>query len=84
MCGAPECLPAFGARTFSTVITTSVVQDLNEKIACVDYPLRCTYRSRARKSMFLLVLFLKTFIYGTQLLESEPHCNTALNSAQTK
>jgi hypothetical protein len=31
MCGAPECLSAFGARTFSTVITTSVVQDWNEK-----------------------------------------------------
>jgi hypothetical protein len=28
MLGAPESLPAFGARTFSTV---SVVQDLNEK-----------------------------------------------------
>jgi hypothetical protein len=48
MFGAPERLPAFGARTFSTVITTFVVQDLNEKIAGVDYPLRCcTYRSRA-------------------------------------
>jgi hypothetical protein len=42
MCGAPERLPAFGARTFSTVITTSVVQDLNEKISSVDYMLRCT------------------------------------------
>jgi hypothetical protein len=31
MFGAPECLPAFFARTFSTVITTSVVQDLNKK-----------------------------------------------------
>jgi hypothetical protein len=31
MCGAHERLRAFGARTFSTVITTSVVQDLNEK-----------------------------------------------------
>jgi hypothetical protein len=28
MFGAPERLPAFGARTFPTVITTSVVQDL--------------------------------------------------------
>jgi hypothetical protein len=28
MLGAPERLPAFVARTFSTVITTSVVQDL--------------------------------------------------------
>jgi hypothetical protein len=27
---APELLPAFGARTFRTVITTPVVQDLNE------------------------------------------------------
>jgi hypothetical protein len=36
MCGAPERLPAFGMRTFSTVITTSVVQDLNEKISGVD------------------------------------------------
>jgi hypothetical protein len=29
MFGAPERLPAFGARTFSTVITTSMVQDFN-------------------------------------------------------
>jgi hypothetical protein len=36
MFGAPERLPAFGARTFSTVIATSVVQDLNEKIAGFD------------------------------------------------
>jgi hypothetical protein len=28
---APERMPAFGARTFSTVITTSMVQDLNLK-----------------------------------------------------
>jgi hypothetical protein len=27
MCGAPERLLAFGARTFATVITTSVFQD---------------------------------------------------------
>jgi hypothetical protein len=31
MCGAPERLLAFGARTFSTVITTSMVQDLMKK-----------------------------------------------------
>jgi hypothetical protein len=31
MCGAPECLLAFGARSFSTVITISVVQDLKKK-----------------------------------------------------
>jgi hypothetical protein len=36
MFGAPERPPAFGARTFSTVITTSMVADLNEKIAGVD------------------------------------------------
>jgi hypothetical protein len=36
MFGALECLAAFGARTFSTVITTPLVQDLNEKIAAVD------------------------------------------------
>jgi hypothetical protein len=36
MFGAPERLPVFGARTFPTVITTSEVQDLNEKIAGVD------------------------------------------------
>jgi hypothetical protein len=36
MFDAPERLPAFGARTFPTVITTSMVQDLNEKIAGVD------------------------------------------------
>jgi hypothetical protein len=29
MFGAPEGLPAFGARPFSSVITTSMVQDLN-------------------------------------------------------
>jgi hypothetical protein len=34
MFGAPERLPAFGARTSSAVITTSMVQDflVNEKI----------------------------------------------------
>jgi hypothetical protein len=40
MCGAPKRLSAFGERTFSTVITTSVVQDLNEKIAGVDCMMR--------------------------------------------
>jgi hypothetical protein len=40
MCGAPERLPAFGARTFSTVIPASVVQDLNEKVAGVDCMMR--------------------------------------------
>jgi hypothetical protein len=37
MFGSPERLPAFGARTFSIVITTSVVQDLHEKMAGVDF-----------------------------------------------
>jgi hypothetical protein len=32
MCGAPERLPAFGAHTFSSVITSSVVQDLMKKL----------------------------------------------------
>jgi hypothetical protein len=40
MCGASEPLPVFGARTFPTVITTSVVQGLNEKIAGVDCMMR--------------------------------------------
>jgi hypothetical protein len=40
MFGAHERLPAFGARTFSTVITTSVVQGLNEKIAGLDCMMR--------------------------------------------
>jgi hypothetical protein len=40
MCGAPERLLAFGGRTFSTVITTSAVRDLNEKIAGVDFMMR--------------------------------------------
>jgi hypothetical protein len=40
MCGAPERLPAFGARTFSSVSTTSLVQDLNEKIVGVDCMMR--------------------------------------------
>jgi hypothetical protein len=40
MFGAPERLPAFGARTFSTLITTSMVQDLNVKIAGVDCMMR--------------------------------------------
>jgi hypothetical protein len=31
MCGAPERLPAFGAHTFSTGITTFMVQDLKKK-----------------------------------------------------
>jgi hypothetical protein len=40
MFGAPERLPAFGGRTFSIVITTFMVQDLNEKIAGVDCMMR--------------------------------------------
>jgi hypothetical protein len=40
MFGAPERLPAFGARTFAIVITTSMVQDLNEKIVGVDCMMR--------------------------------------------
>jgi hypothetical protein len=40
MCGAPERLSAFGGRTFPSVITTSVVQGLNEKIAGVDCMIR--------------------------------------------
>jgi hypothetical protein len=36
MFGVPEHLPAFAERTFSTVITTSIVQDFNEKITSVD------------------------------------------------
>jgi hypothetical protein len=36
----PKRLPVFGARTFSTVITTSLVQDLNEKIAGIDCMMR--------------------------------------------
>jgi hypothetical protein len=40
MCGAPERLPAFGARTFSRVITTPLVQDLTEKIAGIDCMMR--------------------------------------------
>jgi hypothetical protein len=40
MCGAPELLSAFGARTFPTVITTFVVQELNEKIAGGDCMMR--------------------------------------------
>jgi hypothetical protein len=35
MFAAPERLPAFNARTISTVITTYVVQDLNEKTLVV-------------------------------------------------
>jgi hypothetical protein len=40
MFGVPERLLAFGARTFTTVITTSVIQDLNGKIAGVDCMMR--------------------------------------------
>jgi hypothetical protein len=40
MFSAPERLLAFGARTFSPLITTSMVQDLNEKIAGVDCMMR--------------------------------------------
>jgi hypothetical protein len=36
----PEHLPAFGVRPFSTVITTSMVQELKEKIAGVDCMMR--------------------------------------------
>jgi hypothetical protein len=40
MCGAPERLSAFGARTFSTVFTTPMIQDLNEKITGIDCMMR--------------------------------------------
>jgi hypothetical protein len=40
MFSAPERLTAFGERTFPTVITTSVVQDIKEKIAGVDFMMR--------------------------------------------
>jgi hypothetical protein len=40
MFGALERLTAFGARTFSTVITTYVVQELNEKIAGFECMMR--------------------------------------------
>jgi hypothetical protein len=40
MFGAPKRLLGFGARTFSYVITTSVVQDINEKITGVDCMMR--------------------------------------------
>jgi hypothetical protein len=36
----PERLPGFGARTFPTVITTSVTQNLNEKFAGGDCIMR--------------------------------------------
>jgi hypothetical protein len=51
MCGVPERLPAFGARTFSIVITTCVVQDLYEKNTGVDCMMRCTYRSSTFDSL---------------------------------
>jgi hypothetical protein len=40
MFGAPERVPAFGVRTFSTVITTSGVKELNEKIDGVGCMMR--------------------------------------------
>jgi hypothetical protein len=40
MFGAPERLPVFGTSTFLNAITTSVVQDLNEKFAGVDCMMR--------------------------------------------
>jgi hypothetical protein len=40
MFGAPDCLPAFGAQSFFTVITAFMVQDLNEKITGVDCLMR--------------------------------------------
>jgi hypothetical protein len=43
MFSANERLPAFGARTFPTVITTSMVQDFIEKIAGVDCMMRWLY-----------------------------------------
>jgi hypothetical protein len=36
MFSTPERLPAFSAHTFPTLITASVFQDFNEKIAGVD------------------------------------------------
>jgi hypothetical protein len=40
MFDSPERLSAFGALTFPTVITASVVYDLKEKIAGVDCMMR--------------------------------------------
>jgi hypothetical protein len=40
MFGAPEHLPAFGAGSFPTVITTYGVKDINEKVAAVDCMMR--------------------------------------------
>jgi hypothetical protein len=65
MFGAPERLSVFGARTFSTVITTSVVQDLNEKIVGVDFPLRCTYRIREVSVFLAYVLSPQVCKLGT-------------------
>jgi hypothetical protein len=51
---APERLSALGAFTFSIVITTSKVQDLNEKkLLAVDYPTRTTYMNRIRAEFMI-------------------------------
>jgi hypothetical protein len=55
MCGAPEHLPAFGAHSFSTVITTSVVQALNEKVAGVDCMMRWLYVARIVAAPIILL-----------------------------
>jgi hypothetical protein len=79
MCGAPERLPAFDARTFSTVITTYLVEDLNEKIAGVDcmmhwlYMLRCTYRSRAEVYSVLSLFDLNGLGYGNKQIIFASH-----------
>jgi hypothetical protein len=49
MCGAPERLSAFGARTFPTVITTSMDQDLNLHCTMYTFTLKQLYTCTALK-----------------------------------
>jgi hypothetical protein len=68
MCGAPERLPAFGALTFATVITTSVVQDLNEKIAgVVALIICCVARIVAAPKICMFISFLKNGLKHAEL-----------------
>jgi hypothetical protein len=74
MYGAPVRLSVFGARNFPTVITTSVVQDLKEKIAGVDCMMRwssialhVSSQSHLREKQNILLLlnaYMRTRIFN--------------------
>jgi hypothetical protein len=66
MCGAPERLPAFGARTLLVFIT--IIMDQNVQLLNRGTNVSCIPRSRAEGGQFLLYVILHhwTLWYGTK------------------